>query len=49
MKLTSTPQWRNLVEHQKKLASVHMRDLFAQDPDRFKKVRSVLLVHSFWY
>ncbi|HUJ64191.1 MAG TPA: glucose-6-phosphate isomerase, partial [Acidimicrobiales bacterium] len=29
-----TPEWRALQEHQQKLAQAHLRDLFAQDPDR---------------
>jgi len=32
--ITQTPQWRALVEHQRALAGVHLRELFAQDPDR---------------
>ncbi|MBC8556056.1 MAG: glucose-6-phosphate isomerase [Candidatus Brocadiales bacterium] len=34
---TETQSWKNLVEHIKEMKSVHMKDLFADDPDRFKK------------
>ncbi len=36
-KLTDLPSWQSLTEHQKKVAPLHMRDLFAKDRDRFKK------------
>ncbi len=35
--LTSSPAWNALVHHQSVLAGVHMRSLFAADPDRFSK------------
>jgi glucose-6-phosphate isomerase len=35
--LTFSPAWRALVEHQSVLAGVHMRSLFAGDPDRFTR------------
>jgi glucose-6-phosphate isomerase len=35
--LTSSSAWKALVEHQSVLAGVHMRSLFATDPDRFTK------------
>lgn len=35
--LTSLPVWQTLCQHQKTIAATHMRDLFANDPDRFKK------------
>lgn len=35
--LTSSPAWNALVEHQCVLSGVHMRSLFAADPDRFTK------------
>jgi glucose-6-phosphate isomerase len=35
--LTSTPAWQNLQKHYDAQKDVQMRDLFAQDPDRFKK------------
>ncbi len=34
---TETQSWKDLVKHFKKMKSVHMKDLFADDPDRFKK------------
>jgi glucose-6-phosphate isomerase len=34
VRITSTPEWRALLEHQRKLADVHLRDLFADDPAR---------------
>jgi glucose-6-phosphate isomerase len=36
--LTSTPAWKALVEHKAAMDKVHMRDLFAKDPDRFSKM-----------
>ena len=35
--ISKTPQWQALEEHWEKKAHVHMRDLFAQDPDRAKR------------
>jgi glucose-6-phosphate isomerase len=35
--LTSTPAWQNLQTHYDANKDAQMRDLFAQDPDRFKK------------
>jgi glucose-6-phosphate isomerase len=38
--MTTAPSlktWKTLIEHQKEMAGVHMRDLFAQDPRRFNK------------
>ncbi len=32
--LTESPAWRALAEHHKKMAGVHMRTLFAEDPKR---------------
>ncbi|UCF55980.1 MAG: glucose-6-phosphate isomerase, partial [Deltaproteobacteria bacterium] len=32
-----TQSWKNLSEHFEKMKNVHMRDLFAEDPDRFRK------------
>jgi glucose-6-phosphate isomerase len=37
MSIDQTPTWKALQEHKNKLASVHMRDLFAQDAKRFEK------------
>ncbi len=34
---TETQSWKNLVDHYKEMKSVHMKDLFAGDPDRFNK------------
>jgi glucose-6-phosphate isomerase len=31
------PAWKALKEHQRKMAEAHMRDLFAQDPQRFER------------
>ncbi len=35
--LTSTPAWQNLQKHYDTQKDAQMRDLFAQDPERFKK------------
>ena len=36
--LTGTKAWKQLQEHhEKEMKTVHMKDLFKQDPDRFKK------------
>jgi glucose-6-phosphate isomerase len=35
--LINSPAWRALDQHQKTLAALHMRDLFARDPRRFDK------------
>ena len=37
-KLTDSPAWRALVAHHADVADLHMRDLFARDPDRFTKL-----------
>ena len=34
---TNTESWKKLADHFGKMKDVHMRDLFAQDPDRFNK------------
>ena len=34
---TKTQSWKDLVGHYKEMKSVHMKDLFIDDPDRFKK------------
>jgi glucose-6-phosphate isomerase len=36
--LTSSPAWQALLSHQKEMASVQMRDLFAKDKERFAKM-----------
>jgi len=35
--LTDLPAWQALEQHQREMAGVHMRDLFAQDPQRFDR------------
>ncbi|MCX7627610.1 MAG: glucose-6-phosphate isomerase [Methylophilaceae bacterium] len=35
--LTQSTIWQELSQHQQKIASLHMRDLFRQDPRRFEK------------
>ena len=35
---TGTASWRKLAEHYARVRSVHMKDLFAADPGRFKKL-----------
>ena len=35
--LRDLPAWQALDAHQKEMAGVHMRDLFAQDPQRFER------------
>ncbi len=35
---TSLPEWQALKTHQTTLANVHMKDLFAQDTQRFQKM-----------
>ncbi|MHC4268635.1 MAG: glucose-6-phosphate isomerase [Planctomycetota bacterium] len=34
---TETQSWKNLTDHFKEIKSIHMKDLFVSDPDRFKK------------
>jgi glucose-6-phosphate isomerase len=34
--LTQSNAWQALVEHQRQMAETHMRDLFAEDPQRFQ-------------
>lgn len=36
MNLTKTPQWQALLDHQQRLQAFHLRDLFAQDAQRFE-------------
>jgi glucose-6-phosphate isomerase len=36
-KLTESPAWKALQAHQRELADVQMRDLFAADPERFSR------------
>src|ERR1700728_371308 len=35
--LTQSNPWKSLSAHYEKISSVHMRELFAQDPKRFEK------------
>ena len=35
--LTNSPAWKALGEHYQGMSSLHMRDLFAQDPERFER------------
>jgi glucose-6-phosphate isomerase len=35
--LSESPAWQALAKHQQELEPVHMRDLFAQDPQRFEQ------------
>ncbi len=35
--LTKSEVWNNLAKHQKKIKKLHMRDMFTEDPDRFKR------------
>jgi glucose-6-phosphate isomerase len=35
--LIDSPAWQALVKHQQQMAGVHMRDLFAGDPQRFER------------
>ncbi|MET3136188.1 glucose-6-phosphate isomerase [Undibacterium sp. GrIS 1.2] len=36
MNITTTPEWQTLLAHQARLEHVHLRDLFAADPQRFQ-------------
>jgi glucose-6-phosphate isomerase len=49
-RLTLSSAWKALGQHQKEIPSVHMRDLFAGDPDRFQKFsihwKDILLDYS---
>ena len=35
--LSDSPAWKALEQHQQEMATCHMRDLFARDPDRFQR------------
>jgi glucose-6-phosphate isomerase len=37
MDLVRTPEWRELVRHQRELADRHLRELFAEDPERAER------------
>lgn len=49
-KLTTSEIWQSLVKHQQEIAPRHMRDMFADDPQRFEKFslrfNSILLDYS---
>jgi glucose-6-phosphate isomerase len=49
-RLTLSSAWKALGQHQKEIASAHLRDLFAGDPDRFQKFsirwKDILLDYS---
>jgi glucose-6-phosphate isomerase len=34
MRISETPEWQALAEHHRQVRNVHLRDLFAEDPDR---------------
>src|SRR5579875_2537050 len=34
VRITETPEWKALADHQRQMAGVHLRDLFAADPGR---------------
>lgn len=36
-RLTQHPSWKSLCDHQEVISSLHMRDLFEADPERFNK------------
>jgi nitrogen fixation/metabolism regulation signal transduction histidine kinase len=48
--LTESPAWQALISQQREMAGVHMRDLFARDPQRFERfslqLSDVLLDYS---
>ncbi len=48
--LIDLPAWQALQEHQREMAEVHMRDLFARDPQRFEhfslRLGDILLDYS---
>jgi glucose-6-phosphate isomerase len=50
MALTQTPEWQALLKHQQRLANTHLRDLFAQDTQRFEhfslELQGLLLDYS---
>ncbi|MFP4154501.1 MAG: glucose-6-phosphate isomerase [Halothiobacillaceae bacterium] len=39
-RLTQSPAWQALEEHARRHQRIHLRDLFAQDPDRARRYRS---------
>jgi glucose-6-phosphate isomerase len=36
-RLEESPAWQALIQHQREVGDVHMRDLFAEDPQRFSR------------
>jgi glucose-6-phosphate isomerase len=38
VRITTTPEWQALVDHHRQMRDVHMRELFAADPDRGTKL-----------
>lgn len=48
--LSQSSAWKALQDHQREMASLHMRDLFAQDPERFEtfslRLGEILLDYS---
>ncbi len=40
MSVTELPAWRALAEHRLEMENIHMRELFASDPERFDRFRS---------
>ncbi|MFZ6862393.1 glucose-6-phosphate isomerase [Undibacterium sp. Ji67W] len=42
MNITLTPEWQSLLQHQTRLEQKHLRDLFAEDQQRFKRFSAEL-------
>ena len=42
MNITLTPEWQSLLQHQSRLDKKHLRDLFAEDPQRFTRFSAEL-------
>jgi len=42
MNITQTPEWHSLLQHQSRLEKKHLRDLFAEDPQRFSRFSAEL-------
>ncbi|MDK3258186.1 glucose-6-phosphate isomerase [Blastococcus capsensis] len=41
MDITATPEWRALEEHRRAVGEIHLRELFAQDPDRGRRLTAL--------
>ena len=41
MDIATTPEWRALTEHHLSIGGTHLRDLFAEDPDRGRRLAAV--------